>query len=120
MKSWKTPTPDQVDRTVALLGHPEQYRYFFDRLENPEWVKPLKTKRFFTNPQNPKLDEVNGTIAFPPWPESRYLVRMASLRPDVVLEIMLQIPDTDNVRVHEDLAEVALAMPAAMGAGGGK
>jgi hypothetical protein len=116
MKSWKTPTPEQVDRTVALLGHAEQYRYFFDRLENPEWVKPLKTKGFFNNPPKPKLDEVNGTIAFPPWPESRYLLRMASLKPDVVLEVMLQIPDTDNVRVHEDLAEVALAMPAAMAA----
>ncbi|MEI9476456.1 MAG: hypothetical protein WCO26_07745 [Deltaproteobacteria bacterium] len=116
MKSWKIPTSEQVDRTVALLGYPEQYRYFFDRLENPEWIKPLKSKGFFSNPPKPKLDEVNGTIAFPPWPESRYLVRMASLKPDVVLEIILQILDTDNVSVHGDLADAALAMPGAMAA----
>jgi len=47
MKSWKTPTPKQVDLAVALLAHIEQHRYFFDRLENPEWIEPLKSKGFF-------------------------------------------------------------------------
>lgn len=116
MKSWKTPTPEQVDRAVALMGHTEHYRYFFDRLENPEWIKPLKSKGFFSNPPKAERDETRGTIGFPIWPESRYLLRMALLKPEVVLELILQIPDTDNIRVHEDLADAALAMPAAMAA----
>lgn len=111
MKSWKTPTPEQVARTVALLGHAEQYRYFFDRLENPEWINPLKLKGFFSNPPKPQRDEARGTIGFPPWPESRYLVRMAEIKPDVVLEVIKNIPDTDNVRVYEDFADAALKMP---------
>lgn len=111
MKSWKTPTPEQVDRAVALLGHIEQYRYFFDRLENPEWIEPLKSKGFFRNPPKAQRDEAGDTIGFPPWPESRYLARMSSLKPEVVLTVILQIPDTDNVRVYEDLADAALKMP---------
>ena len=73
MKSWKTPTPDQVDKAVALLGHAEQHRYFFDRLENPQWLQPLKAKGFFSNPPQIIRDEVKGTFGFPIWPDSRYM-----------------------------------------------
>ena len=114
MKSWKTPTPDQIDKAVALLGHAEQYRYFFDRLENPEWIEPLKKKGFFSSPPNPDRDDVRGTIGFSVWPESRYLVRMAELKPAVVLEIILKVPNTENVRVYEDFTDAALKMPAVL------
>jgi hypothetical protein len=116
MKSWKTPTPEQVDRAVALIGHAEQYRYFFDRLENPEWVLPLKSKGFFHNPPKPQHDEARGTIGFPPWPESRYLARVAFLRPELVRDIILEIPETENVRVYEDLADALLNMPTELAA----
>ena len=36
--------------------------------------------------------------------------------PETVLDVILHIPDTDNVRVHEDLADAALAMPAELAA----
>lgn len=111
MKSWKTPTPEQVARTVALLGHVEQYRYFFDRLENPEWIKPLKSKGFFSNPPKAQRDEAHGTIGFPPWPESHYLVRMVEIEPEVVSEVIKDVHDTDNVRIYEDFAVGALKMP---------
>jgi hypothetical protein len=118
MKSWKTPTPEQVSRAVALLGHAEQYRYFFDRLKNPAWLGPLWGLGFFKRPPPLARDEPRGTIAFPPWPESRYLARMAGVAEtrEQVLKIALAVPDTENVRVHEDLADVALALPAAMAA----
>ena len=105
MKSWKTPTPEQVTKAVALLGHAEQYRYFFDRLENPQWIEPLKTKGFFGSPPQAI-----------PWPASRYLARMAARAPETVLEVALQIPSTDNVRVHEDLVDAALEIPANLAA----
>lgn len=111
MKSWKTPTRDQVNRAVALLGQEAQYRYFFERLENPEWIKPLRSKGYFTNPPRIQPDETRGTIRVPPWPESSYLARMAPLKPQAVLEAILGMPDTDNVRVYEDLADAALGMP---------
>jgi len=111
MKYWKKPTPDKVDRAIALIGNSGHYRYFFDRLNNPEWLKLLRAKGFFRNPPKPNLDEEKGTIGFPIWPESRYLARMASQKAETVLEIIVQIPETDNVRIHEDLLDAALAMP---------
>lgn len=111
MKSWKTPTSDQVSQAIALIGSRGHYQYFFDRLENPEWIKPLQAKGFFSNPPPLDRDEEKGTIGFPPWPESRYLARMALLESGLVRDVILKIPDTENVRVCEDLAEATLAMP---------
>ena len=111
MKSWKKPTPDQIDRAVALIGQSGHYRYFFDRLENPEWIKPLQAKGFFSNPPPLDRDEEKGTIGFPPWPESRYLARMASGSPGTIFEVIIHIPDTENVSVNEDLVDAALEMP---------
>ncbi len=113
MKSWKRPTPDEVSRAVSLLGHPGQYGYFFDRLQNPLWLGPLLQKGFFRQPLTPISDAKTGSIRFPPWPESRYLARMATLQEaqEEVLQVVLNIPDTENTAVHEDLADVALALP---------
>lgn len=116
MKSWKTPTLEQVIKAVALLGRPGQRRYFFDRLENPLWINLLKEKEFFDSPPSVVKDEAGRTSSFPPWPESRYLSRMATKAPHTVLEVILQIPETDNVGVHEDFIDAALAMPADLAA----
>ncbi|MFA5354137.1 MAG: hypothetical protein WC291_07900 [Thermodesulfovibrionales bacterium] len=109
---WKTPPPDHVNCAVALLVHPEQYRHFFDWLKNPEWIAPLKEKGFFTAPPGPIEDRMRGATGFPLWPESRYLARMANLRPKIISEIILAIPvNHRNLRVYEDLADAALNMP---------
>jgi hypothetical protein len=111
MKSWKKPTPEQVTKAVALLGRAEQYRYFFDRLDNPEWISHLSAKGFFQNPPSIIIDEVRNTVRFPPWPESRYLARMAAHVPDTVHDVVLEIPFTENVLVQEDLVDAALVLP---------
>jgi len=111
MKSWKKPTPDQVDKAVTLLAHYEQYRYFFDRLENPEWLEPLWKKGFFRNPPAPVKDEEKKIIRYQPWPESGYLARMAKYKPDIVASIIEKMEDTDNSAVHVDLIDAALGMP---------
>ena len=111
MKSWKIPTPNQVEHAIAYLTHPERYRYFFDRLKNPEWLSFLKERGFFSNPPSVLTNNVSGAITFYPWPESRYLMRMASLKPELVMEIILQVPDNGNVRVYEDLVDAVLSMP---------
>jgi len=111
MRSWKKPTPERVDRAVALLAYSGHYRYFFDRLENPEWLKPLWDKGFFRHPQQPECNEEEGTTRFPPWPEARYLARMARHKPELVAEIILEMDDTDNAAVISDLVDALLAMP---------
>src|SRR5215831_19512143 len=98
MPSWKKPTPEEVDRAVALLGgYGILYRYFFDKLANPEWIAPLMSKGFFSNPPDVSMDENQRIVATPPWHASRYLSRMAPLAPEVVLNAILQIPFTSRM-----------------------
>ncbi|OHB76831.1 MAG: hypothetical protein A2Z34_02245, partial [Planctomycetes bacterium RBG_16_59_8] len=77
------------------------YGYFFGKVDNPVWIKLLSDGGFYRSPQ---------------WPQSEYLARMASRDPQTVLDVMLQIPETDNIRVHDNLADAALAMPAGLAA----
>lgn len=85
------------------------YEYFFDQLDSPDWIVPLLAEGFFKHPPAPQKE--GDSVGFPFWPESRYLAKMASRDPDLVLNVALNVPDTDNVRIHEDFAEAALAMP---------
>ncbi len=98
-----------VDKVVDLLTDDPTRRYFFGRLTRAEWLLPLRERGFFDNP--PKPIETEGQIRFPIWPEGGYLARIAALAPETVLDIALHVPDTGNIRVHEDLGEAALAMP---------
>ena len=111
------PTPSDVkelkDRVPCNL---ETFGYFFDKCQSPEWLGPLRDCGFFQSPPEPKSEAEGGPIRFPTWPHARYLARMASLTPEEVLKIILEIPDTENIRVHEDLVEAALGMPAHLAA----
>jgi hypothetical protein len=108
----------QVDRAVSLLGRAEHCRYFFDRLDDPRWVGPLARKGFFRQP--PPLVPVEGgeSVRIPRWPESVFLARVAGRATDAekeqIAEIALQVPDTENVSVQQDLADVVLALPPAL------
>lgn len=115
-KSWKTPTPEQVDLAIARLSRLEHRRYFFDRLENPEWIIPLKSKGCFSHPPAPQSDTERNVTTFFVWPESRYLARIASLRPETVTQVILDLPDTDNPLVLADLVQAALNMPPGLAA----
>lgn len=104
------PNPEIIKKALnEILKRSVNYEYFFDQLKSPEWIEPLRNEGMFQHPPPPERKE--DYISFPFWPESRYLVRMASKSPERVLEVILNIPETENVRVHEDLAEAACAMP---------
>jgi hypothetical protein len=47
----------------------------------------------------------------PSWPESNFLVRMASEVPAGVVDAALPIPATDNMRVNSDIVEIAILIP---------
>lgn len=103
------PTAETVEKVLAAISTKAEADYFLDSIRSPDWVRPLAGAGFFKSPP-PPIVEGEG-VRFPFWHESQYLARMAHLAPDEVLEIVLQIPDTENVRVHEDLLDAALAMP---------
>ncbi|MEP0884653.1 hypothetical protein NDI49_24190 [Trichocoleus sp. ST-U3] len=105
----KEANPQQIDKAVTLLIHPQQRYYFFNRLENPKWIAPLKKKGFFKNPPQAIPDSSESTVSFPAWAESIYLARMAKHDPKAVLEIA-KSTETDNPKIHTDFVEAALQM----------
>src|SRR5258708_3881337 len=114
MKSWAKPTPELVTRAIAGMPHSEQQRYFFDRLENPEWMEPLGKARFFDQLPTPVKDE--KSTGYYLWPASRYLSRMAKYKPELVADIMSRFPATENPFVIQDILDAAATMPPASAA----
>lgn len=104
-----------IDQGLSLLKkYPKEKalrKYFFDKVPGVGWLKSLEKEGLFSKPPYPDRDEQRGTVGFPVWPESQYLARMASQNPELVLDVILKMPETYNVRVYEDLADAALAMP---------
>jgi len=111
LKFWSSPSDRQVSRVTALIGNALQRRHFFDNLQNPAWIEPLREAGLFEVPPEPIYDFTEGTVGSPPWPQSKYLARMAAFNPETVQQVALNVPDAENVQVHEDLADVALALP---------
>src|ERR1039457_2005960 len=102
------PSRETVYKALAAIKQPAAYEYFFDQLKSPSWTAPLRERSFFRDPPE---GEVEGNyIRFPPWPESRYLDRLAPLAPELVLEVLKGIPDTMNPRVLGDNAEKVCAV----------
>ncbi len=113
----QTPTQDDIDKLKKNVPHNlVAHSYFFDRLTGPEWLDLLQTNGLFSHPPAPEVDNEKGTIGYSAWPQSRYLVRMAPQAPEKVLNITLAVPATDNIRVYEDFAGAAAAMPAELAA----
>jgi hypothetical protein len=111
MKSLTKPTPSALDKAVAHLARQGADRYFFDRLNSPDWVEPLYKRGFFQRPPGAIRNLEEGTIAYPDWPELRFLLRMAPQCPETVGKIVVDMPETDNVSVHELLVQIGLSIP---------
>ena len=98
-----------------IPNNPVNLQYFFSHLDSADWLRSLSEVGSFKHPP-PPLHHEDGMVSFPRWPESEYLARMAVSTPETVLRIILEIPETENVRAYEDVADAALAMPAEMAA----
>jgi hypothetical protein len=111
------PKQEVVNRALTEIrkGY-AQYQYFFDNLSSPAWLEPLSREGFFKEP--PKPEREGDYIRFAIWPESRYLVRMSGISEaqEKVLKITLGIPDSENSRAHDDIADIALSLPPALAA----
>src|SRR5206468_2930293 len=100
-----TPSSEDLKNLRDIVpNNPLAFEYFFSKIGDG-WLEPLHKKGFFTRP--PALE--NGSFSF--WPESRYLARIADTRSQMVLKIILALPDTQNPYVHDDLCDAALKMP---------
>jgi hypothetical protein len=103
-------SPETVQKVLELIKRRADYEYFFSQLSSPDWIMPLKEAGMFNAPPEPVRE--GQYITFSNWPESEYLARMAERAPEIVAEVALQIPDTENTRVNDDLNKIALSIPA--------
>ena len=99
MNDWTVPSDADVDQVVAFATRLENRTYFFGRLENPEWVSALALRGFFDGAPDP------------PWPEGRYLARMAPAAPLAVAKALTKLPPSANPRVTRILLECVQALP---------
>ena len=111
MNTWIAPSDAELDQVATLATRLENRTYFFDRLENPEWVSALAKRRAFANPPDPVPTDEPGYVQFPPWPEGRYLARMAPVAPDAVAAVLEELPPSANPGVTRILLEAVTALP---------
>jgi hypothetical protein len=99
-----------LEQAIAQIQKsPEHYSYFFNKLQKPDWIKPLLERGFFKEP--PSVNREGEYLSVPFWPESQYLSRMAKKDPENTYHALLGIPPTDNPRVHEDILEAVAKLP---------
>ena len=75
-------------------------------------MRPLWERGFFREPPAP-FEDGDGNMTYPVWPESRYLVRVADQAPELVAEVIMSVPSTENLFVYSDFLRAALKMPPA-------
>lgn len=103
-------TIDLARRALEVAGKsPANLAYFYSQLNSTEWIGPLRDLKVFQTPVAPVREE--GSVAFPHWPESQYLARMAVVAPQLVFEVLSSIPSTDNFSIRQDFIGAALSMP---------
>ena len=113
-----TPTPSDAHANMLRqrFPHSEAVAQHFFSKASAAWIMPLYRADFFGAPPSEQIDEVAGTVQFPAWPASQFLVRVADQAPEEVQRAALSIPSTNNSRINHDLIEIATALPADMGA----
>lgn len=113
------PIPSKADLKILRLNVPNNrvsYRYFFDRLNSPDWILPLRDGGFFKHTLEPDLNPETGALVHSYWAQSRYLARMAAApsasagTQRAFLDIALET-ETGNVLTYMDFVDAASAMP---------
>ena len=100
-----------LDAALVHLGGDQQVRYFFERLDRPDWVRELHRRGFFADPPKSIVEDAGRFVRFPPWPALGYLSRVAARSATDVLAAATSVPATDNLSVQAGLLDVAIALP---------
>lgn len=116
--------PTRSDAKKLRLNVPNNtatYGYFFHNLANPTWLLLLQQQKFFSRPLKPIYEprDEGYVVSHPFWPQSRYLARMAASSDAATQQIVATIAvsiETENISIHQDLLDAALALPAATAA----
>lgn len=111
MNDWAAPTDVELAQLKVLATRFENRTYFYDRLENPKWVSALADEGVFDDPPGLVEADEPGYVRFPPWPQGRYLARMAPVAPDAVAAVLEKSGPSANPGVTAILLECVQALP---------
>lgn len=112
----------------ALPNNPIILGYLLGKvaaLNDSTWLVPLEEDGYFRHPppSERSRNAIDGSesIRFPNWPPSQFLARMAQVHKEsqvaeAIARIALEISETDNLSVNEDLLVVAHNLPPGLGA----
>jgi len=106
------PTDHDVKTLQTHLLRPAQRQYFFGRLQNPLWAKPLADAEVFSNPPDliPTADP--NKLLYRSWPEGIYLARIAPFDTALVLAVVERIPKSlKNPIVWNAVVDAVLPLP---------
>jgi hypothetical protein len=106
------PTEADIERVQRFLLRQSQRVYFFDNLDKPRWAMKLYAAGVFRNPPD-RIISADGTRwSARPWPEGRYLVRVAEAVPHVAVNALRELPTGNtNPIVWDHAAEAASQLP---------
>lgn len=111
-KNFESPDEKQVQSVINLINDVRYEKYFFDGLENSNWVIPLFQKGVFNKVPPPLEDQNNpGYFGMPVWHAGEYLKRMAEKYPNIVKEVAISLV-TDNSRGIRTILEALIKIPA--------
>lgn len=114
----RRPAPDREATRAALARlRPGTMARFYAELEDPAWVASLSAEGMFGAP--PAAIREGESLRFEEWPEGLVLLRFATSAPEAVARAAAAIPDSDNARVAQLLANVAAQLPAELAADSG-
>jgi len=106
-RGFPKPTEEQIDEALGKLDRSVVRQRFFETLENPEWLQPLRARGLYSSP--PDVDAEAGVCPY--WAEARYLARVASVRSEEFAEILHEMQPTRNRTVVRDLLDGLLEVP---------
>ncbi|MCE2416770.1 hypothetical protein J4G07_22580, partial [Candidatus Poribacteria bacterium] len=104
---------NDVERMFSLIERRgANFVFFFTQISEKTditWLPFLEKKGYFTHPPNVQRTD-DDSVIFPFWWPIGYLAEISSHAPDKVIEIVLQLPKTDNPRVYDGILDIALQL----------
>ncbi len=97
-------TIGRIKKLIELRGG-ANFALFFQKLEDPNWLDPLVAEGFFKGAPAPVT--IDGSTTIQAWWPANALPRLVTKAEDKVVEIARTLDVAGNVRVLEDIANVA-------------
>lgn len=104
------PTQSEMNSVFDLMKTSgANYTFFFRHVQEPVWIQALKEQDFFEVPLAGEPDS-EGQLWFRLWQPLLFLQRVANTAPDQVVEVLVNLSETDNPRTLHRICVLASEM----------